>query len=73
MTNETMDEDFPPPEDIEQSIMIPTIKNTDIQLDKIKEVKDKLAGVTVITHNGEDLVKMKMKKMNIIDDLKLTD
>ena len=32
-------------------------KNFDIQLDKIKEVKDKLAGelITVITHNGEDL------------------
>ena len=32
-------------------------KESDIQLDKIKEVKDKLAGelITVITHNGEDL------------------
>ena len=32
-------------------------KESDIELDKIKEVKDKLAGelITVITHNGEDL------------------
>mgnify|MGYP001181724001 CR=1 FL=1 len=32
-------------------------KESDIQLDKIKEVKDKLAGelITVITHNGENL------------------
>jgi len=32
-------------------------KESDIHLDKIKEVKDKLAGelITVITHNGEDL------------------
>ncbi|GIS52649.1 MAG: hypothetical protein Ct9H90mP28_3650 [Paracoccaceae bacterium] len=41
-------------------------KESDIQLDKIKEVKDKLAGelITVITHNGEDLDTLRINNAN---------
>ena len=41
-------------------------KESDIQLDKIKEVKDKLAGelITVITHNGENLDTLRINNAN---------
>tara|TARA_B100000530_G_scaffold336725_1_gene292399 strand:+ start:1950 stop:4586 length:2637 start_codon:yes stop_codon:yes gene_type:complete len=49
-------------------------KESDIQLDKIKEVKDKLAGelITVITHNGEDLDTLRINnaKKRLEEDLK---
>ena len=49
-------------------------KESDIQLDKIKEVKDKLAGelITVITHNGEDLDTLGINnaKKHLEEDLK---